>query len=59
MFGTSNLQVLCYAGLAGHWSPSEAEAVRHNRTVNKNGGAGKNIPVDRFNEHLNKEIKGM
>ena len=55
----THLQVLCYTGLAGHWNTSVAEAVRHNRTMNKNGGAGRNISVDRFNEHLNKEIKGM
>ena len=53
-----HLQVLYYAGLAGHCSISVVEAVRHNRTVNKNSGAGRNIPVDRFNEHLNKKIKG-
>ena len=46
-------------GLAGHCNTSVAEAVRHNRTVNNNGGAGRNIPVDRFNEHFNKEIKDM
>ena len=46
-------------GLAGHWNTSVAEAVRHNRTVNNNGGARRNIPVDRFNEHFNKEIKDM
>ena len=46
-------------GLAGHWNTSVAEAVRHNRTVNNNDGAGRNIPVDRFNEHFNKEIKDM
>ena len=35
----THLQVLCYTGLAGHWNTSVAEAVHHNRTVNKNGGA--------------------
>jgi hypothetical protein len=35
------------------------QEVIHNRTVNINGGKGKNIPMDRQCEHFNKDFKGI
>lgn len=38
-------------------SPNLAHQVVWNRFVNVRGGAGKNIPCDLFNEHVNKKLK--
>ena len=38
-------------------SPNLAHQVIWNRFVNVKGGAGKNIPCDLFNEHVNKQLK--
>ena len=37
--------------------PNLAHQVIWNRFVNVKGGAGKNIPCDLFNEHVNKQLK--
>ena len=39
------------------YSPNLAHQVTWHRFVNVRGGAGKNIPCDLFNEHINKLLK--
>ena len=34
-----------------------AAQITHSRTVNTRGGAGHNIPIDLYNEHLNRHLK--
>ena len=38
-------------------SPNLAHQVKWNRFVNEKGGAGKNIPFDLYNEHVNKKLQ--
>lgn len=38
-------------------SPNLAHQVKWNRFVNVKGGAGKNIPFDLYNEHINKQLQ--
>ena len=47
-----------YVGVAGCFSPYVSHEIVHNRTVNLNGGVGKNIALDRACEFLNAEFKG-
>ena len=48
-----NLHVQTHALL----SPNGAHQVTWQRFINANGGIGKNIPCDLFNEHVNKQVK--
>ena len=47
----SNIQILVAYG------NTASDEIRLNRTINDNGGVGKNIPVDLYNEFMNRSIK--
>ena len=44
-------------GVAGWFTPRLIHEVTHNRTINLNGGKGRNIPMDRVCEFYNAELK--
>jgi hypothetical protein len=45
--------------MSGWLPPCLRHEILHNRTVNLKGGKGKNLAMDRVNEFLNAEVKGM
>ena len=59
-FNRNNYRKIVHMMLAffsGLVSKRAAETMTWNRTINIHGGAGRNIPMDRYNEFINADIK--
>jgi hypothetical protein len=62
IFSFFMLTLLSYVHVSdvnGWLSDRQAEDLTWNRTVNIRGGAGHNVAMDKMNEFLNNEFKGI
>jgi hypothetical protein len=51
--------IFIYIGCNGIWQHQIAEEIIWNRTINVKGGHGRNVSMDRYNEFINADFKGL